>query len=740
MENGFTQLSPTQSNGHFELLAMTAGELLQSTEPQKVVESICRKVMEQVECHAFFNYLVDEQRGKLHLNACAGIPDEEARRIEWLDYGVAVCGCVARDGSRIVAEHIPTTPDVRTDLVRSYGIKAYACHPLLGPGGKIIGTLSFGTCSRETFSEDELSLMKTVTDLVATAMNRMENEEAIRQNQMDLARAQEVGNIGSWRINVRKNELSWSDENYRIFGIPKGPALTYERFLSLVHPDDRSYVDARWSASLRGEPYDIEHRIVANGRVKWVRERAYLEFDDGGTLIGGFGIAQDITDRKRAEEALLMAQADLELRVEERTRELTVASESVRTERQRLFDVLETLPVYVILLTPEHRIPFANRFFRERFGESGGRRCYEYLFKRAEPCETCETFTVLRTNAPHHWYWTGPDGRDYDIYDYPFVDSDGSTLILEMGIDITDQNRAQKALGLMNEKLVRMVKETEDLYNNAPCGYHSVDENGIIMRINDTELRWLGYSREEIVGKKRFRDLLTPESRHVVEMTFPVFKKQGSVADLVLDARRRDGSILPVLMSATAIYDGAGKYVMSRSMLYDLTERKKTEQQNSVTNALLSLYARTVGRREYLDAAVDLLRKWSGCRRVGIRIADGQGSIPYASCIGFSSEFLESENALSLERDHCACTRVVLGIPEPQDLPAMTRAGSFYSNNTLRFVEGLSEEEKNRFRGVCVRTGFLSVAVVPMRYRDRVLGSLHVADEREGMFSPDSVE
>lgn len=156
-----------------DLLARTAGDLLQTADPQRVVESLCRKVMEYLDCQAFINFLVEESAGRLHLNAWAGIPREEAEKIEWLDFGVAVCGCAARDGCRIVAEHIPTTPDIRTELVKSFGIKAYACHPLYGAGGKVMGTLSFGTRSRETFSQEDLSLMEAVTGQVASAIERM---------------------------------------------------------------------------------------------------------------------------------------------------------------------------------------------------------------------------------------------------------------------------------------------------------------------------------------------------------------------------------------------------------------------------------------------------------------------------------------------------------------------------------------------------------------------------------------
>ena len=178
-----------RSMRRFELLARTSNDLLQAAEPQKVVESLCHRVMEHIDCHAFFNFLADEQAGRLHLNACAGIGPEEAAKIEWLDYGIAICGCAAREGCRIVAEHIPTTPDPRTELVKSYGIKAYACHPLLGTKGEVIGTLSFGTRTRETFSEDDLSLMKAVADQVSVALIRMRGELALRQTADELGRS-----------------------------------------------------------------------------------------------------------------------------------------------------------------------------------------------------------------------------------------------------------------------------------------------------------------------------------------------------------------------------------------------------------------------------------------------------------------------------------------------------------------------------------------------------------------------
>jgi diguanylate cyclase (GGDEF)-like protein/PAS domain S-box-containing protein len=120
-------------------------------------------------------------------------------------------------------------------------------------------------------------------------------------SEADLHRAQAVAKLGSWSLNVSENQLYWSDESCRIFGIPAGKPVTYELFLGKVHVDDRALVDQRWQAALRGEPYDIEHRIVVAGDIKWVREQAELVFDEKGNFQGGIGTVQDITEQKQME-------------------------------------------------------------------------------------------------------------------------------------------------------------------------------------------------------------------------------------------------------------------------------------------------------------------------------------------------------------------------------------------------------------------------------------------------------
>lgn len=170
-----------RTNQRLNLLSETSNQLLVSDNPRQVVQSLCEKVMEHLDCHVFFNFLANEERGCLHLNAFSGVSEEIGKSIEWLDNSVTVCSCVARDGCRIVAENIAETLDPRTELVKGFGIQAYACHPLLGQNGAVIGTLSFGTKTRISFTDDELALMRAVTDQVATAMQRIRLLESERR-------------------------------------------------------------------------------------------------------------------------------------------------------------------------------------------------------------------------------------------------------------------------------------------------------------------------------------------------------------------------------------------------------------------------------------------------------------------------------------------------------------------------------------------------------------------------------
>jgi len=176
---------------------------------------------------------------------------------------------------------------------------------------------------------------------------------------------------------------------------------------------------------------------------------------------------RDITEQRRAERELREHEQQLAALVQERTRELTEANRQLQeeiaehkradaaleSERRRLFSVLDGLPAAVNLQAPDYSIRFANRHFRDQFGEPGSRPCYQIIYNRNEPCIPCQTFRVFETQTPNEWERLLADGRTYRMYGYPFSDTDGSALVLQLGIDITEHKRAQEEVQAYQRRL-----------------------------------------------------------------------------------------------------------------------------------------------------------------------------------------------------------------------------------------------------------------------------------------------
>lgn len=192
------------------------------------------------------------------------------------------------------------------EWAKDLGLISFAGYQLRPLHGETIGVMAL--FSKHTISSGEDALLKTIGNLIVPAIQSAQAEQALRESEANLNQAQAVAHIGSWHLDINQDILNWSDETYRIFGVPIGASLTYEAFLSLVHSDDRKAVDTAWKAALRGQPYDIEHRIVVGDMVKWIRERAVLKFDTQGQPLGAIGTALEITENKHLEEQLLQSQ------------------------------------------------------------------------------------------------------------------------------------------------------------------------------------------------------------------------------------------------------------------------------------------------------------------------------------------------------------------------------------------------------------------------------------------------
>ena len=304
----------TLANERLKILSLTSGSLLASDKPVELVNSLCNNVMRFLDCQVFFNFLVDDTKGKLNLNAYSGIPVEEATKIERLDFGSGVCGCVARNGTRMVEENISSTSKPETNLVRSFGIQAYACHPLLSQD-KVIGTLSFGTKTRTTFSEDDLSLMKSITDQVAIALVRIRNEESLRRSEERYRSLMELSPGASFvnrnnrivLLNSAARDLLAARSNEEILG--KSP-------FEIFHPDSHDLIRRRIDKLIKGEtvPPAFDRIVRTDGVIRDVEVVAARIVDSEGPAIQV--IMSDITDRIEAERALKESKVKLEIALE----------------------------------------------------------------------------------------------------------------------------------------------------------------------------------------------------------------------------------------------------------------------------------------------------------------------------------------------------------------------------------------------------------------------------------------
>ncbi len=188
--------------------------------------------------------------------------------------------------------------------------------------------------------------------LVGTAIDiteRKRAEEALRTSEAYLAEGQRLSHTGSWAWSpITRQLLYWSEEMFRIFALdPQEGLPTDEAFWERVHPEerDRTY-ELLKKAALQASDYEHEHRIMLpDGSVKYIHAIGHPVLDEAGTLVKFVGTAMDVTERKRAEEA-------------------------IRRSEKQLRDVIETIPAIAATIGPDGSVEFVNKRYREYTGMS----------------------------------------------------------------------------------------------------------------------------------------------------------------------------------------------------------------------------------------------------------------------------------------------------------------------------------------------------------------------------------
>ncbi|MFN8375035.1 MAG: PAS domain S-box protein [Anaerolineae bacterium] len=305
--------------------------------------------------------------------------------------------------------------------------------------------------------------------------------------------------------------------------------------------------------------YEEETFDVTRNETRWLNTSKIPLLDAQGKVMGLIGVNLDITERKRREKMLQ--------------------------------NIIETAPDAMVIVNDQGTIVVANAQAQKVFGYSAEEligasvdRLVPERLAGKHPQHRIGYFANRKTRpmgAGMELFGRRKDGSEFsvEISLSPLETEDG-VLVSSVIRDITERKAVEQALR-------NYADELRDLYDNAPCGYHSLDRNGIFTQINETELRWLGYNRNELIGKKKITDLMTPASVEHFRRNFPVFQEQGWINDLEFELIRKDGSTFFILLNATATKDAAGNFLHSRSTLFDITDRKRKDKQIAYQASLL---------------------------------------------------------------------------------------------------------------------------------------------------------
>ena len=376
-------------------------------------------------------------------------------------------------------------------------------------------------------------------------------EERIKQQQHLLEKAQELGHLGTWELDLKQNQLRWTDETCRIFGVPPGSVVNYEIFVEKVHPDDREYVHREWVAALDGKPYDIEHRLLIDGETKWVREKADIEFDESGAAVRAVGITQDITERKEAEGRLRESAQKLALHVEQTPlavigwdTNFEVTEWNLAAESMFGYSRAEALGKHASFIIPDAEREQIDAVLNQLLTNTGGLRSTNENITRAGDHILCE------------WYNT------------TLIDSQGDVIgVTSLAMDITARQKAEEE----RERLMLAIEQTEDIVV-------ITDAEAKIQYVNPAFERATGYSREEAIGQN-------PRILQSGEHSGTFYKKMwgalttGRPWSGQLINKKKDGTLYTEKATISPVMDGAGKIINYVAAKRDATHELELEDQ-----------------------------------------------------------------------------------------------------------------------------------------------------------------
>lgn len=297
-----------------EALVRTAARLNARLDLDAVLRAVCEETAKALEVPVVTVSLYDAHRDVLVPTHSVGLPANFTTQAEPLSRHI-VEEYTQQMGRLVVVPDVQALGDLpNVDLYRTFDVRTTVSISMLREG-QLIGRLNVGSIGEvRNFSANELGLLQGLADQAAQAIanareveERRRAEETLRKSKTQLAEAQKIAHLGSWEWNIATNVVTWSDETYRTFGFqPNAFPVNYEKFLELVHPDDRAFTDQMIQETCETRrPYNFYHRIVRpDGSVRINQARGQVVLDAGGNVVALVGTGQDVTELKQAEAQL----------------------------------------------------------------------------------------------------------------------------------------------------------------------------------------------------------------------------------------------------------------------------------------------------------------------------------------------------------------------------------------------------------------------------------------------------
>lgn len=395
---------------------------------------------------------------------------------------------------------------------------------------------------KETLDNPEELIKKRTAELEKAYRSLQESEKC-------LAEAQKIAHLGSWNWNIVSNELYWSDEIYRIFGIsPQEFGATYDAFLSYVHPEDRDCVNNTVKGALEGKPYSIDHRIILKGgEERIVHEQGEVIFENGNVPARMAGIVQDITERKKIEKALEMANAYNRSLIEVSLDPLvTIGPDGKITDVNKATEIV----------TGYFRSELIGTDFSDYFTEpEKAKEGYQYVFQKG-------LVRDYPLEIRHKYGHITPVLYNASIY----RDENGRvTGVFAAARDITELKKAE-------EKIKALAKAIESSNDAIITG--TLD--GTITSWNKGAEQIYGYLTEELMGKNV--SILEPDNlKGEIKQLFDKIKQGKNVKRYETLRLKKDGIAVNVSVTLSPIFDVSGNPVAFSGIARDITEKKITE-------------------------------------------------------------------------------------------------------------------------------------------------------------------